>query len=636
MRPIVWTRRLWVAAAVAGPLGWVSLAAVHAEAPAVETTAEAVVASDDNPFADMAPDIFADAAGSDPFRAAESTSPTATAEAPQPLDLTEAAAAAAGGIAIDGAEDGFAEPSAVQTAGFETTGDDPGVQPVSWWDDAPAASGPTNTPVAPQTPAAVVTPVSAAAPAAASGDVIAAATYEPAQTEQAGTAAVELRWTSLTPVNIGQECRCSLVATNTGGEAASGVTVEAHFPKSIRLTAVTPQPTAVQSFLGWDLGELPAGASRTLEISYVPSVGGAIEPRASVRFTATRNASFEVLRPDLSAELVAGGEVQVGEPAPQTVRLHNPGTGIARNVQVEVSVPSGLSHPAGQRLVTDVGLLHPGETRTIRVALAAISGGTHTVTMKATADGNLLSESVSTVAVVTPKLQATVDGPTLRYLGRTADYDLTVTNDGASADENVRLMHKVPAGYEFVSASRGSRYDAASRIVSWFVGRVEAGESKSVRVTLKASQAGSHTHFVRASGEHGVLSDTTLQTQVEAVSLIGVEVADLEDPVEVGREVGYEIRVSNEGSAAATDVELTCSLPDGARVTRAEGPVGYDATGGAVQFAPLGSLAPGQTRTFRVMLTGTVPGNGYFKASVKTEGAEPITSEELTRFYGER
>ena len=618
MRPIVWTRGLWVAAAIAGPLG-LSLATVTtagAAPPAVDITATGAA---DNPFAGL--DTFAPD-GDDPFRSADEPAGEARdAAAPQlvveaPIDIT------AGDVAASTKSSGAAA-APVRTAGFEQSDAGAGVQPVGWWDDA------DNT---------AVTAASDTAAPALNNPIGTQSTTPIVSTTvgEASAAAVQLKWTSLTPVNIGQECRCSLEVTNTGGQGASGVTVEAHFPKTVRLTAVAPQPTAVQSFLGWDLGEMPAGSSRTLQVSYIPSAGGSIEPHATVRYSASSRTSFAVLRPELSGELVAGPSVKVGEPAPQTVRLHNPGTGIARNVQVEVTVPDGLAHPAGRRLITDVGLLHPGETRTIRVALAAVAGGQHTVQMRATADGNLLAESASTVAVVTPQLAARIDGPTLRYLGRTADFDLTVTNDGASADDNVRLMHKLPAGWTFVGASRGSRFDAASGIVSWFVGRVEAGESKSVRVTLKATAPGSQTHFVRASGEHGVQADSTFATRIEAVSLVGVEVQDLEDPVEVGREVGYEIRVSNEGSAPARDVRLVCELPDGARVSRADGPVGYDATGQAVQFASLATIEPGQTRTFRVIVTGTQPGNGYFKASVQSDGAEPITADELTRFYGER
>ena len=606
-------RAVWAAAAVAAPLS------VTAAEPAAE-----------NPFADFEVEQFATAVdATDAFRSAADAA--ADGVQPAPLDLTDAdafAMPAAAGEASTAA-------SGVMTAGFEAGDETEQTIRQVGWNDLPAA----------QTPVQTVSQSTAGEPA------IAAAVPHPSITAVAETlggrgaarqgeaeqaAAVTLQWKSLGAVNVGQECRCELAVANTGTSAASGVSVEAHFPKTVRLVSVTPQPDAAQSFLGWDLGTLAPGATKTLSVSYVPSGGAQVEPHARVRYTSQASASFAVLEPKLAAELVAqAGTSRVGEPVPQTIRVTNPGTGVASNVQIEVTVPDGLSHPAGRRLVTDLGSLHPGETRSVRVLLSAVRGGEHTVAVKATADGRLIAGAESTVAVSSPKLVASIDGPKLRYLGRTATFRLAVTNDGASADDNVLLMHKVPAEYEFVEGSRGARFDPASGIVRWALGRVEAGQTAEASVTLRAKSDGESTHFVRASGEQGIKSDATYASRVEAVSLIGVEVEDMEDPVEVGREVGYEVHVTNEGSAAATQVALACELPVGAELVSADGPVAFRSESGQVTFAPLEALAPGQRLTFRVVLAGGRSGNGVFKAHVRSDSAEPITSEELTRFYAE-
>lgn len=555
----------------------------------------------------------------DGFRAAEA-----------PLDLTSEASETVDASQTD---------AALRTASHESSpaAGEGTIQQVGWQDQPirQTAAAQSDNPFAfaaepPTLPG--VAPTATAAPQAARS--VRPAQVAAASAEQA--AAIDLVWTPKGPVDLGQPCQCTLEVANRGTLDASNVSVEAHFPPTVRLTAVEPQPTTASSFLGWDLGTVAASESRLLELTYVPSASGDLEPRAAVRFTTMKSAKFAVVSPQLKAELVRSeAPGRVGEPVPQLLRLSNPGSGIARDVQVEVTVPEGLSHPQGDRLITEVGPLHPGEVRTLRIALAALRGGEHRVDVRATGDGNLLATASTTVAIASPRLTTSIDGPKLRYLGRTGTFELSVTNEGASPDDNVRLMHKLPEGYAFVSASNGSRYDATSGIVSWFLGRLEAGQTRSVSVELKAAAAGEQTHFVRATGEQGVKADTQLASRVEAVSLLHLEVADLDDPVEVGREVAYEIRITNEGSAPAQQVSLVCELPEGCTLAGAEAATGYRTSGSLVTFQPLSSLAPGQTETVQLKLTGSKAGRTLFRARVSSGTAEPITAEESTRFYGE-
>ena len=41
-----------------------------------------------------------------------------------------------------------------------------------------------------------------------------------------------------------------------------------------------------------------------------------------------------------------------------------------------------------------------------------------------------------------------------------------------------------------------------------------------------------------------------------------IELADTDDPVEVGNDTAYEIRVTNIGTKLETNVEVVCTLPD--------------------------------------------------------------------------
>ena len=363
----------------------------------------------------------------------------------------------------------------------------------------------------------------------------------PAVVAQAGpqTPSVSVEWVKKSDINVGQECACELVVKNPGSTLAANLEVEAFFPNNIRLVSAEPQPIAGTSSLTWRFEQLAPGETQVLAVKFVPLERGAIATRADVRFSASAAGTFNVAEPLLAIKIDGPSEVLIGEPASHTVHVSNPGTGIASNVQVEALIPDGLEHARGKRLVMDLGSLNPGETRPVRLALAATAGGPQVIQVQVRGEGGLVQTSSSEVAVVAPHVVAGIDGPGLRYVGRPGTYTLKVLNDGAAPTDNVRVMHKIPEGMSFVSADRGTQYDPSSRLLSWFVGRLTVGQSAEVKVTLNSDKIGEFTHFVRATAEHGVPSDAQFTTAVEGTSSLAIEVRDLDDPVEVGSEAIY-------------------------------------------------------------------------------------------------
>jgi uncharacterized repeat protein (TIGR01451 family) len=447
---------------------------------------------------------------------------------------------------------------------------------------------------------------------------------------------VTLEWVTRGGVNVGQESDCDLLVKNTGIIAAREIEVSAHFPTNVRIISVEPQPKDASTHLSWSFAELQPGQEQTIKIKLVPTERGSIDTRADVRFSGTAATTLTVAEPMIEVACSGPAEVLVGEPASQTVVVKNPGNGIATNVTIETIVPTGLEHARGERLVMDVGSLNPGETRSVRLALAATKGGRHVIQVQARADGDLVRNVTSEVHVIAPSLVSEVTGPGLRYLGRNATYTIKVRNDGAITTENVRVMHKVPEGFEVVESDKGAQFDRPNRLVNWFVGRLQAGQAAEMKVTLRADKIGSFTHFVRSTSEHGAISDAQFSTSVEGSPALAMEITDLDDPVEVGNETAYEITVKNEGSASARSVALVCEIPAGLDVLKANGPVDCIKQKDSVSFNPVVELAPGNSITYRVHVIGTASGHHRLRARLSSDSTpEAVTADELTKFYGE-
>lgn len=550
-------------------------------------------------------------------------------------------------------------PAAVsQTAGDYSWAGSPSAQPQA--QSAPATVNPFAAQAARSQEAQIAVPLPAAGPtqevteprpnrftvsrssSGSSRAVVASSFTAPEATSQSSTPDVRLEWRSGGDINVGQETTCLLAVHNHGHADAERVEVTANFPGSVRLLGAEPTPDQSQAMadhgsqLTWQIERLAPGSEMVLEVSLIPLSRGEIAADAEVRFSSHTSGVFAVSEPMLAVSIEGPASVMVGEPASHVVTISNPGTGIANHVELEAIIPEGLEHSRGSRLLMDLGSLNPGESRSVRLALAASRGGVHTVHVQARADADLVHSAASDISVVAPNLIAGIDGPGLRYLGRQAVYILSVANDGSVPTDNVRVMHKIPEGFRFVSSDRGAQFDEANSLINWFVGRLDHDQTAELQVTLEATESGEFTHFMRATSENGAVSDAQISTTVEATSSLALELRDIDDPVELGTEAAYEIVVRNEGTAAATNVSLWCELPAGVEFASGSGPSAHRVEAGAVRFEPLAQLGAGESATFRVLVQASVLGNHRLRAQLTSDASsEPLTDEEVTKFYGE-
>ncbi len=194
--------------------------------------------------------------------------------------------------------------------------------------------------------------------------------------------------------------------------------------------------------------------------------------------------------------------------------------------------------------------------------------------------------------VIQPSLDLAIVGPKLRYLDRKGVYTLKVSNPGDAPASNVFLTETIPAGFKFIQADNGGQLDEASRTIKWFIGELAAGQSRDVKCEFMAIAQGEFTHKATAHASRGIKAEHDLKTVIEGLSAILMEVVDIEDPVEVGGETAYEIKVTNTGSKAETDVKLVCTIPPQLKLKNVDSPIKYEVVGNDVVFQSLAHLAP--------------------------------------------
>jgi uncharacterized repeat protein (TIGR01451 family) len=436
-------------------------------------------------------------------------------------------------------------------------------------------------------------------------------------------------------IQVGKPAKLQIVVRNIGQVDASNVEVIDAVPQGTQLVSTNPKATVgPRGEIDWKLGDMKPGAETKLELELMPLSEGEIGGVAVVQFRATASVRTIATKPELVLEINAPKQVMIGSDAAVGIKLSNPGTGAASKVILQERVPAGLQHPAGGELELEIGTLKPGETRELNLTLHAVQAGKFVNTLVAQGDANLRTEQGATIEVIAPGLSVNLAGPTLRYLERQAKYTVGVSNPGTASAKNVELVTHLPKGMQFVEASDSGHYDPASHSVMWSLAELPAGQSGSVNLTTLAKEAGEQKFRTEGRAAGGLTDANEQVTMVEGVAAVLFTVADVEDPVEVGGQVTYEIHVVNQGSKAANRVQVRALLPQEIRPTGAEGPAKFTTDGQSVLFEPLARLAPKADVTYRVTGQCLVQGDQRVKVQLQTdEMAQPVTKEESTRVY---
>lgn len=437
-------------------------------------------------------------------------------------------------------------------------------------------------------------------------------------------------------IQVGKPCKFIVKIRNVGQRPAMGVVVRDHTPAGTRLMATSPRAQTNGPEIRWELGTISPGEERALEMELTPMEEGEIGSIATVSFAAQASAKSVCTRPQLAIRMTAPKRVLVGRQQKVHIELHNPGTGDATGVVLLENVPENLRHSAGPALEFEVGTLRAGETRTMDLMMTAEKPGQVVNTLSARADGNLQVQQQVEFDVVAPELSVTLEGPSKRYLERPATYTVGVENGGTAAAKDVRLVTRLPQGMRFMKANNLGEYDASSHSVFWSLAELPEGERGNVTLTAMPVTPGDLTLQVEGQAREGLKDEAALPVRVEGIAALKFEVLDVEDPIEVGGETVYEVRVANQGTKEARNVKIRIATPTGMQPVAASGETPHSVEGGAVVFAPLERLAPQAESLFRVRVQGLQPGDHRLAVEVSSDDlAQPVRKEESTRVFGD-
>jgi hypothetical protein len=449
---------------------------------------------------------------------------------------------------------------------------------------------------------------------------------------------VSVEWAGPPAVRIHQPMNCQLIVRNTSASSVQNVVVRHRLGQGVTCKTAEPQAVNEGGELIWNLGTLAPEQTRKIDLLMIVGARGVLQCNAAVTFTAVSTHQVHVREPMLAIKMQTPAKIIAGDNVTLVLAISNPGDAATEAIKVKAALPEGLESPQGKNIELEVGNLAPKEVRTVQIVCLAKGAGLQKCSIVATANDNLTSADSAQFEILTAKLDVALSGPKLRYLDRHAVYTLKVTNPGSAPAHGVEVHELIPPGFKFHQANLGGKFNEQTRIVTWSLGDLQPGQAADVAVNVVPIEAGEHRIVAQAKTTRGLKSDVEMRTLVEGLSSLLIDVTHVDDPIEVGAESAFEIRLVNTGTKMESNVQVVCILPDqlGFRGAKCSTTLRYRQEGQQLIFEPLTKLAPKADVIFRVQVKGLAPGDVRFRTRISADGLkEPMVREESMRIYSD-
>lgn len=439
-------------------------------------------------------------------------------------------------------------------------------------------------------------------------------------------------------VMVGQSFDYNIVVNNPSRVATTNTVLTDKLPDGIAYVSSDPQAKVNGQNLTWSLGTLASGASSAVKVTVKGTRTGKFTNTAKVvadyDLSAEAAAVTVITQAKLQVTKTAPAEVLICESITYTVTVTNQGDAPATNVKLEDKLPDGLVYrEKHSRVTANFGTLAPGQSKKVRYVVTANRTGTYTNTVTVKGDGGLSVSAKAKTIVRQPVLAIVKDAPRARYAGRDIAYTITVTNKGDGVARNCVVMDSVPAGCAFVSASDGVKPVGGK--LSWKLGDLAPEASRKVTFTVKALTMGNIENLATVSAICAKGSAKAV-TAVRGIPAILLECVDQDDPIEVGSQETYVITVTNQGTAADTNIVIECTLPAEQEFVSASAATRETVEGQTVTFAPVKSLAPKAKTIYKVVVKALKAGDVRFKVSLTSDQLKtPVEETESTNIYSD-
>jgi uncharacterized repeat protein (TIGR01451 family) len=324
-------------------------------------------------------------------------------------------------------------------------------------------------------------------------------------------------------------------------------------------------------------------------------------------------------------ETIYPTQVRVGQSFDYQIKATNISERALQNVVVHDSIPGTFKMSSADPQVGalseneaqwHLGTMSPDESKLISVKLMASEEGSFTSCAEVTYDSPVCVQ----IAVVQPQLRIAKTAPAQVLACERIPMEYVVTNTGSGAACGVTVSDDLP---------QGLIADGQEKI-EFTIDALEAGKSRRFRAMVDPTQQGMFASKAVAHGEGVGMVESNVTTTNVLKPVLSINQSSRQQQY-IGRDAGYEIRVTNEGDGIAKDAMVETSLPSGGMIENAS--EGGRVSGSQISWN-LGTLRPDDSRTLSFNVTSAQPGSVSARSVATAYCAEDVAASASTLFAG--
>lgn len=221
------------------------------------------------------------------------------------------------------------------------------------------------------------------------------------------------------------------------------------------------------------------------------------------------------------------------------------------------------------------------------------------------------------------------DVPVKVFLGRTIWVCLNLRNTGNVTIQHATISLPVPDGAPAATTTAGGQL--LTNTLVWTVANLPAGDSYQVCARFNTARPEVVPFTATVASGQAPPASSHCETTVAGVPGILLEKTDHPDPVAVGDTTTYTVKVTNQGTAQDTHIQVVVAVaPELVPVSCADGKI----DGQTVTLPVVPTLAPKAAVSYEIVAKGVSPGDGHTKFILSSDAlSAPISAEESTTVY---
>jgi uncharacterized repeat protein (TIGR01451 family) len=482
------------------------------------------------------------------------------------------------------------------------------------------------------------------------------------------TSSLTLRAIGPSQATIGSTVTYRIEVNNPGPLSARQVVATNQIPAGLTFVSSNPPAQPAGRQLQWNLGDLAVGQSQAIEADFRADQAGTIsncavlssaDGHAAQSCATTTITAAPVPMQAISLSMTGPPSAAVGQDIEFVGTITNRGTTATPPLVVVDRFDAGLQNAtSASPIELTLPSIQPGQSQRVSVTLRATQAGKLSNSMEVQgSDRSVLATSQASVtataqgpaapAAARPTISVKKTGPTRLAVGQIADFLIEIANTGQVPATQLKLADNYDPGLEPTLATDGHARDGNDLV--WTLDRLPPGSTVRYQIRCQCvSPAARACNRATVTTAEGVQATDDACLEIAAAQAppptatgtprLTIDVADLVEPVGVGRNTTYQVKVTNVGQAADSQVVLTVTMP--AELTPVGvGPVGITKATilvKTVRFEPVATIAPGETLTYQIQARADQPGQARIVAQA-TSAAQPqgIVGNELTTVFAQ-